>query len=87
MYGTTLDPDLRARYARAPLLNRLRFRFALRRYSAACNSRDNLLDRYDCGADLADHISGGKVSAADQKINRAVTRLKAVIDTLPEDLS
>ncbi len=81
----TVRPELQRRLAKASWWTRRRFYHALRKYDRACSARDALFDRYDCGAQMINHITGGQMEAVERVIETRVNALRAIIDNLPED--
>lgn len=61
-----LTPELKAALRRLPLRQRIVTRWKLHRRLMALSRVDEaycgLLNRYDCGADLIDHFTGGRMT-------------------------
>jgi len=81
----TVAPQLQRRLNRASWWTRFRFQRALRNYDRACASREALLDCYDCGAALINHITGGQMDAIERVIEKRVSALREIINNLPEE--
>ena len=84
MGKATIAPELQARVNRASWWTRFKFHRVLNNYLRACDQRDALFDRYDCGADLINYLTGGQMDAINRVIDERVNRLQAIINSLPE---
>ncbi len=84
MGNATISSELQARLKKASWWTRLRFHLALSRYLRACDARDALFNRYVCGADLINYLTGGQMDALTRVVDARVDALNAIIKRLPE---